>query len=262
MARLPRLVVPNQLHHVIAQGHNDQPIVRDDADHQAFLTWLREAARQSRVAVHAYVLLPSRLQLLATPADDAGLSKMMQSLGRLYVPYFNARYGRTGGLWEGRFRATVLDPVAYFVPCACLIEYQPVSTGLVSDVAAYPWSSYAHHAGHQKEPWLSDHPAYWALGNTPFEREAAYQQVSKSPVDSAVSEKIWLATRKAWALGSDEFCRRLAKLTARRLAPVSRGRPRKVAVAQGAAAAVKPAAKARAPRSSPQPRATTPEKAD
>jgi putative transposase len=262
MARLPRLVVPNQLHHVIAQGHNDQPIVRDDADHQAFLTWLREAARQSRVAVHAYVVLPSRLQLLATPADDTGLSKMMQSLGRLYVPYFNARYGRTGGLWEGRFRATVLDPVAYFVPCACLIEYQPVSTGLVSDVAAYPWSSHAHHAGHQKEPWLSDHPAYWALGNTPFEREAAYQQVSKSPVDSAVSEKIWLATRKAWALGSDEFCRRLAKLTARRLAPVSRGRPRKVAVAQGAAAAVKPAAKARAPRSSPQPRATTPEKAD
>ena len=264
MARLPRLVVPNQLHHVIAQGHNDQPIVRDDADHQAFLTWLREAARHSRVAVHAYVVLPSRLQLLATPADDTGLSKMMQSLGRLYVPYFNARYGRTGGLWEGRFRATVLDPVAYFVPCACLIEYQPVSTGLVADVAAYPWSSHAHHAGHQKEPWLSDHPAYWALGNTPFEREAAYQQVSQFPVDSAVSEKIWLATRKAWALGSDEFCRRLAKLTARRLAPVSRGRPRKVVVAQGAAAAtaVKPVEKVRPLRSSPQTRAITPEKAD
>jgi putative transposase len=102
------------------------------------------------------------------------------------------------------------------------------------------------------------------LGNTPFEREAAYQQVSQSPVDSAVSEKIWLATRKAWALGSDEFCRRLAKLTARRLAPVSRGRPRKVVVAQGAAAAtaVKPVEKVRPLRSSPQTRAITPEKAD
>ena len=208
MARLPRLVIPNQLHHVIAQGHNDQPIVRDDADYQAFLTWLREAARQSRVAIHAYVVLPSRLQLLATPADDTGLSKMMQSLGRLYVPYFNARYARTGGLWEGRFRATVLDSVGYFVPCACMIEYQ---------------------------------------------------QVSKSPVDSAVSEKIWLATRKAWALGSEEFCRRLAKLTARRLAPVSRGRPRKAAAEQGAA--VKQAVKARSTRSSLRPRAKTPEKA-
>ena len=260
MARLPRLVVPNQLHHVIAQGHNDQPVVHDEADYRAFLNWLREAAQQSRVVIHAYVLLPSRLQLLATPSDDLGLSRMMQSLGRLYVPYFNARYGRTGSLWEGRFRATVLDPVAYFVPCARLIEYQPVSAGLAPDIAAYPWSSYAHHIGHRKESWLTDHPAYWALGNTPFEREAAYQQISESPASSAMSEKILVATRKGWALGSEEFCRRLAKLTARRLAPVSRGRPRKVIADQGST--VKQAAKARSVRSSPRARATTPEKAD
>lgn len=227
MARLPRLVIPNQLHHVIAQGHSDQPVVRDDADYLAFLNWLREAARQSRVAIHAYVLLPNRLQLLATPADDKGLSRMMQSLGRLYVPYFNARYGRTGSLWEGRYRATVLDPVTYFVPCAHLIESQPVSGGLVPEVAVYPWSSHAHHIGHRKESWLTDHPAYWALGNTPFEREAAYQQISASPPDLALTEKILVATRKAWALGSEEFCRRLSKLTARRLAPAQRGRPRK-----------------------------------
>ena len=227
MARLPRLVIPNQLHHVIAQGHSDQPVVRDDADYLAFLNWLREAARQSRVAIHAYVLLPNRLQLLATPADDKGLSRMMQSLGRLYVPYFNTRYGRTGSLWEGRYRATVLDPVAYFVPCAHLIESQPVSAGLVPEAAVYPWSSHAHHIGHRKESWLTDHPAYWALGNTPFEREAAYQQVSASPPDVAMTEKVLLATRKAWALGSEEFCRRLAKLTVRRLAPARRGRPRK-----------------------------------
>ena len=261
MARLPRLVVPNQLHHVIAQGHNDQLIARDDADYQAFLSWLREAARQSCVSIHAYVVLPSRLQLLATPVDDTGLSKMMQSLGRLYVPYFNSRYGRTGGLWEGRFRATVLDPVAYFLPCASLIEYQPVIAGLVSDVAAYPWSSHAHHVGHHKEPWLSDHPAYWALGNTPFEREAAYLQISKAPVGSEIGEKIWLATRKAWALGSEEFCRRLTKLTARRLAPVGRGRPRKAA-AKEQGLAVKPAAKVRSTQPSPQARATSPEKVD
>ena len=260
MARLPRLVIPNQLHHVIAQGHNDQPVVRDDADYQAFLNWLREAAQQSRVAIHAYVLLPTRLHLLATPSDDTGLSRMMQSLGRLYVPYFNARHARTGSLWEGRFRATVLDPVAYFVPCAHLIEQQPVSAGLVSDIAAYPWSSYAHHIGHRKEPWLTDHPAYWALGNTPFEREASYKHISESPASSAMSEKILVATRKAWALGSDEFCRRLAKLTGRRLAPTKRGRPRKPVVEQGGAA--RQQAKARSSRSASRARATTPEKAD
>lgn len=228
MARLPRLVIPHQLHHVIAQGHSDQAIARDTADYQAFLNWLREAARQSRVAIHAYVLLPNRLHLLATPADDTGLSRMMQSLGRHYVPHFNARYGRTGSLWEGRYRATVLDPAAYFVPCARLIESQPASAGLTPEVALYPWSSQGHHIGDRKESWLTDHPAYWALGNTPFEREAAYRQISASPPDAAMNEKILQATRKAWALGSDEFCRRLAKLTARRLAPARRGRPRKI----------------------------------
>lgn len=227
MARLPRLVIPDQLHHVIAQGHNDQPVVLDDDDYRAFLNWLREAARQARVAIHAYVLLPSRLQLLATPADAAGLSRMMQSLGRLYVPYFNARHGRSGSLWDGRYRATVLDPAGYFVACARLIESQPVSAGMVADGASYPWSSQAHHLGHRKEPWLTDHPAYWALGNTPFEREAAYQQSTALPLESALIEQILTATRKGWALGSEEFCRRLTKLTARRLAPARRGRPRK-----------------------------------
>lgn len=260
MARLPRLVIPNHLHHLIAQGHNDQLVVRDEADCRVFLDWLRQAAQQSRVAIHAYVLLPSRLQLLATPADESGLSRMMQSLGRLYVPYFNARYGRTGSLWEGRFRATVLEPAAYFVPCAHLIEYQPVSAGLVSDVAAYSWSSHGHHVGHRKEPWLTDHPAYWALGNTPFEREAAYQQISQSPASGALSEKILEATRKAWALGSDEFCRRLAKLTLRRLAPAKRGRPPKATVGQSVV--VKPPAKAGSTRSASRPRADMPKKAN
>ena len=148
--------------------------------------------------------------------------------GRFIGPSIaGCRYGRTGSLWEGRYRATVLDPVAYFVPCAHLIESQPVSAGLVPEAAVYPWSSHAHHIGHRKESWLTDHPAYWALGNTPFEREAAYQQVSASPPDVAMTEKVLLATRKAWALGSEEFCRRLAKLTVRRLAPARRGRPRK-----------------------------------
>lgn len=227
MARLPRLVIPHQLHHLVAQGHNDQPVVLDNADCEMFLQWLRESAQKARVAIHAYVLLPSRLQLLATPSDDKGLSWMMQSLGRLYVPYFNARHHRTGSLWEGRYRATVLEPARYFVACARLIEAQPAIAGLIHEGAVYPWSSQAHHLGQRRESWLTDHPAYWALGNTPFEREAAYQQLSQSPPGTAVAEQILMATHRAWALGSEDFCRSLGKLTTRRLAPARRGRPRK-----------------------------------
>lgn len=229
MARLPRLVVPGHLHHIVARGNNDQPIAFDAADYQAFLNWLRDSAQQAGVAIHAYVVLENRVQLLATPSDAEGLGKMMQAIGRQYVPYFNARHGRSGSLWEGRFRATVLEAAGYFVACAQLIEQQPVLAGLAGDPSAYPWSSHGHHVGSHREPWLIDHPAYWALGNTPFDREAVYKQLIESSLTPALVEDIEAATRKAWPLGSDEFLRSLAKLTARRLEPAKRGRPRKSA---------------------------------
>lgn len=232
MARLPRLVVPNHLHHIVARGNNDQSIVLDDADCQYFLSSLRDSAQRSGVAIHAYVLMASRVQLMATPTDAEGLGKLMQAIGRHYVPYFNARHGRSGNLWEGRFRATVMEADTYFLACAQLIEQQPVAAGVVSDPLSYEWSSYAHHSGARREVWLADHPAYWALGNTPFEREAAYQQLAKASGSSELMAEIEAATRKAWPLGSEEFRRRLGKLTDRRLEPARRGRPRKQPIAE------------------------------
>lgn len=225
MARLPRLVVPNHLHHVVARGNNGQAVFLDDADHQQFLDWLRDAAQQQRVAIHAYALLPDRVHLLATPSDEPGLGRMMQAVGRVYVPWFNARHGRSGSLWEGRFRATVMDAHDYFCPCAHWVEFQPVLAGLTADIAAYPWSSHAHHIGLRKQAWLTDHPVYWSLGNTPFEREAAFQQLCETPPEQRTAEAIEAATRKAWALGSEAFRASLAKLTDRRLQPARRGRP-------------------------------------
>lgn len=229
MARLPRLVVPNHLHHVVARGNNEQSAFIDEADYQQYLQWLRDAARKYRVAIHAYVLLPSRVHLLVTPADEAGLGKMMQAVGRLYVPYFNTRHRRSGSLWEGRFRATVVDAGAHFADCAHLLEYLPVQAGLSADMAAYPWSSHAHHTGLQRQPWLTDHPIYWALGNTPFDREAAYQRHCALPPDRRIAQAIEEATHKGWVLGSETFRAGLAKLTPRRLQPARRGRPRKQA---------------------------------
>jgi putative transposase len=232
MARLPRLVVPNHLHHIVARGNNDQPIVLDDADCQQFLSSLRDSAQRSSVAIHAYVLMPSRVHLMATPSNAEGLGKLMQAVGRHYVPYFNTRHRRSGNLWEGRFRATVMEADKYFLACAQLIEQQPVVAGIVSDPLSYTWSSYAHHSGARREVWLADHPAYWALGNTPFEREAAYQQLAQASDSAELIADIEAATRKAWPLGSEEFRRRLGQLTDRRLEPARRGRPRKQPAAE------------------------------
>src|SRR5471032_331484 len=157
MARLPRLIIPSQPHHVIQRGNNDQLIFQDSEDYLAFLGWLRSAAKTYKVAVHAYVLLPNHLHLLVSPSDEAGLGQMMQWIGRYYVPYFNQKYGRSGTLWQGRYKATVLDAELYLLLCSHYIEQNPVRSGLAATPADFPWSSYLHHIGAKQDALMTDH---------------------------------------------------------------------------------------------------------
>lgn len=227
MARLARLVVPRQLHHVIQRGHNLEPVFFDVDDYRAFLQWLREAARQFGVAIHAYVLMPNHVHMLATPSTADGLAKMMQWLGRYYVPYFNRKYGRTGTLWQGRFRATVIDADTYFFAGCRYVESNPVRAGLVTEPGQYAWSSYGHHAGLKSDPLITDHALFWALGNTPFEREAAYKNLFEQVLAPAEMRKLQAATDKAWALGPAAFLQMIEQQAARRVQPAKKGRPSK-----------------------------------
>lgn len=227
MARLPRLVVPNQPHHIIQRGNDRQLVFRDADDYAVFLVRLREAAKQYKVAIHAYVLMPNHLHLLASPSDQDGLSRMMQWIGRHYVPYFNQKYERTGTLWQGRYRATVLDSERYFMVCSRYIELNPVRAGIVALPSEYAWSSHAHHVGLKSDPVITDHPLYWALGNTPFEREAAYRGLFEQALTEEDVSALSEATRKGWALGSEKFKLALEKKANRRVRPVKRGRPPK-----------------------------------
>lgn len=227
MARLARLVIPHQPHHLIQRAHQDVQLFRDAEDYGSFLAWLSEAARLFQVAVHAYVLMPDHLHLLLTPSDEAGLGKMMQWLGRHYVPYFNKKYQRNGGLWQGRYRATVIEAARYLIPCSLYIEGNPQRAGLVADAVDYPWSSYQHHIGLKPDPVVSDHPLYWALGNTPFQREATYREQMQQALPEQELQALTAATLKGWLLGSAAFKAEMGKLTERRMEPIRRGRPRK-----------------------------------
>jgi putative transposase len=227
MARLPRLVVPNQPHHIIQSGNDRQTIFRDAEDYTAFLQWLKDASRQFKVAIHAYVLMPTHIHLLVSPSDDVGLGRMMQWVGRHYVPYFNSKYQRAGTLWQGRYRAVVLDSEQYFLLCSRYIESNPVRAGLVGSPEDYAWSSISHHIGARQDPLITDHPVFWALGNTPFDREANYKSLLDLGVSAREAEALTEATMKGWPLGSDRFKAMLAKQTNRRVAPSKRGRPRK-----------------------------------
>ena len=227
MARLPRLVVPGQPHHIIQRGNDRRLIFGDDSDYEAFLGWLREASRRFRVAIHAYVLMPNHLHLLATPVDDVGLGRMMQWVGRHYVPYFNHKNDRVGTLWQGRYKTTVIDSEQYFLICSRYIELNPVRAGLLSDPQQYRWSSYAHHVGAHPDPLITDHALYWALGNTPFAREAAYRDLAQQALTSEQMTALSEATLKGWALGSERFKAHLERQTERRVRPAKRGRPHK-----------------------------------
>lgn len=225
MARLPRLVVPHYLHHIVQIGNDRQPIFREEEDYASFLRWVREAARQFKVAIHAYVLMPDHLHILATPSDETGLGRMMQWIGRHYVPYYNAKYQRSGTLWQGRYKATILEPDPYFLLCSRYIEMNPVRAGVVSSPDDYPWSSYPHHVGVKPDPVITDHPVFWRLGNTPFDREASYRQLLGQDLPRQDIDQITDATLKGWPLGSDTFKLGLSKVTSRRVSPAKRGRP-------------------------------------
>jgi putative transposase len=229
MARLPRLMLAGQAHHVIQRGNNRQAIVLSDADRQHYLEQLHDCAATHKVAIHAYVLMDNHLHLLATPELDQGISQMMQAHGRRYVGWFNHKYERSGTLWEGRFRAALIDSEHYLMACLRYIELNPVRAGVCASAEDYRWSSCAHHLGRRSDPLVIDHPVFWSLGNTPFERELAYREVLRQGVPEQERLQLHDSAMKGRPLGSAGFLRRLADKTMLPLEPRPRGRPKNTA---------------------------------
>ena len=225
MARLPRLTLAGHPHHVIQRGNNRQPIFLDTVDREFMLGLLAEYGRQFKVPIHAWVLMDNHLHLLATPETVEGLPKMMQAVGRQYVRHFNDRHGRTGTLWEGRYRSTVIESERYLLACMVYIDLNPVRAGLVQQARDYPWSSHAHYVGLRQDRLATPHPLFWTLGNTPFAREAAYAEMVHAGTSAAEQTAMTDATLHGWALGSPAFVAGLQDLTNRRVQPKRPGRP-------------------------------------
>jgi len=225
MARLPRLTLPGYPHHIIQRGNNRQAVFSSAADYQTLLRLLDESARKSGVALHAYVLMDNHFHLLATPSTADGLPQMMQAAGRRYVRYFNDSQGRSGTLWEGRYRATVIEAERYLLPCMAYMDLNPVRAGLATEARDYPWSSHGHYAGLRVDSLLTPHPLVWALGNTPFAREAAYAGLVHAGITLEQQDLLTRSALSGWALGGADFLAELQKQTQRRLTKNQAGRP-------------------------------------
>ena len=226
MARLTRLALAGQLHHVALRGHSGTALFRDDTDRRAFLDDLQKAVRQHGLAVHAYALLESEAHWLATPSQAEALGRAVQSLGRRYVALFNRRHGRSGTLWDGRFRSSLLEPASWLLPATVYIEALPVSLGLALQAADWPWSSAAAHLGLRRDALLSDHPSYWVVGNTPFEREHAHADNLSNGVIGEQAAALETALKRGLAVGSSAFIEALQASATRPLQARPRGRPR------------------------------------
>ena len=225
MARLPRLTLPDYPHHVIQRGNNRQAIFVTPADYRMLLDLLQEQAKKFEVAIHAYVLMSNHFHLLATPRTADGLPKMMQALGRSYVRYFNAAQQRTGTLWEGRYKSTLIQTDRYLLACMAYIDLNPVRAGLVAQAQDYPWSSHGHYRGLRSDRLITPHALYWELGNTPFAREAAYAELVQAGISPVQQSALTQATLSGWALGEPDFVADLQKKTERRITKSSAGRP-------------------------------------
>ncbi len=225
MARLPRLSVPGFVHHAIQRGHNRQPIFVDAADHESMLGMLGEGLRQHRIALHGYVLMPDHFHLLATPEGD-GLPLLMQSLGRRYVRYFNDRHGRSGTLWDGRYRCTVIEPQQHLLDALTYLDLNPVRAGLAASAADWRWSSHAHYVGATVDRLVTPPPQFWALGNTPFAREQAWARRVATGVAPKTQHALTDALLGGWALGDAAFVAELQARTGRRAVKRKAGRPR------------------------------------
>ena len=226
MARLPRLTLPGYPHHVIQRGNNRQLIFTSTSDRELLLQLLEDNAKKFDVAIHAYVLMDNHFHLLVTPQNSDGLPQMMQAVGTRYVRLFNDSHGRTGTLWEGRYKSTLIQTDRYLLACMAYIDLNPVRAGLVADPRDYGWSSYCHHIGQRADKLVTPHPLIWQLGNTPFSREAAYVDLVRAGISDEQKRELTQSALSGWALGGADFVAQLQLKTERRVLKSGAGRPR------------------------------------
>jgi putative transposase len=182
MARLARVALVGVPQHIIQRGNNRQACFAGEEDMKAYLHWVKELSMRHQIDVHAWVLMTNHVHLLCTPWKENAVSQMMQSIGRLYVRYFNRTYRRSGTLWEGRFKSCLVQSDCYLLELYRYIELNPVRANMVDEPSDYSWSSYAINALGVESELQTPHPEYLALGTTKEERLRNYRELFKACV--------------------------------------------------------------------------------
>jgi putative transposase len=224
MPRRPRLNLARVPLHVIQRGNNRQACFFAEEDYRFYLYWLKKGAEKYGCDIHAYVLMTNHVHLLVSRHGKTSVSGLMQSLGRRYVQYVNRIYKRSGTLWEGRFKASLVNAEEYLLLCYRYIELNPVRAGMVPDPGAYPWSSYRSHALGERDALIRDHELYLALGAKASERQRSYRELFRSQMDEEALTQIRKAASRELVLGNERFRQEIEAALGKRVEPRKRGR--------------------------------------
>jgi putative transposase len=227
MARQTRFVLPGHPQHVIQRGNNRQPTFFAEEDYRFYLNCLTDAAQRYHCAVHAYVLMTNHVHLLTSPSDRDGISRMLQHVDRRYVRYINHVYRRSGTLWEGRYKATLVDSERYLLTCYRYIELNPVRAKMVEGPADYAWSSYRHNAYGEANAVITRHERYRALGGTDTARQRRYRELFRHHMENTLLHEIRETTNQCRVLGNDRFREQIDAALQIKATPRRRGRPKK-----------------------------------
>ncbi|WP_267313376.1 transposase [Methylococcus geothermalis] len=209
------------------RGNNRQAIFFHEDDYGVYLDYLREALEKNDCKLYAFVLMTNHSHLLTLGMAPGGVSGLMQSVGRRYVRYVNATYRRSGTLFEGRFKSSLVDSERYLLTCMRYIELNPSRAGMVRNPGDYRWSSYRPHVGESVMGWLAEPEEYRRLAARPETRALAYRELFRQPLATDDLEAIRTHLNKGCALGASKFQDEIEAMAGRRAKIVPRGRPRK-----------------------------------
>jgi putative transposase len=229
MPRLPRSVLPDVPVHLVQRGNNRQAVFFKSTDYSKYLEALCIAAEQTTCAVHAYVLMSNHVHLLLTPGTPTSLARLMQSIGRRYVRYVNSTYRRSGTLWEGRFKSTVVDSDRYLMTCMRYVESNPVRAGMVAEPAAYPWSSFRANALGEPDDVVTPHPLYLSLAHELEPRLRSYRQLFQQLAgnETEVCAELRRGVETGVPIGDTHFKTRIATELERRVEKFPHGGARR-----------------------------------
>lgn len=227
MPRQPRYFIPGFPQHVIQRGVNRQAIYFRPEDYGLYLDTLGDAADRYDCAIHAYVLMTNHTHLLITPGTERSLPLLMQAMGRGYVQTLNRRYNRTGTLWQGRYKASLIQDDRYLLTCYRYVELNPVRASIVSHPGEYRFSSYRHNAFGKPDALITPHAVYQSLAAEPEQRFAAYRALFADEIAPELLTLVRDTTNACRVLGNDRFKDYVESMLGRSVRQGKAGRPRK-----------------------------------